>query len=86
MHRRNFLRQSSMGLAACSLMPLSLNAFDHVVAELNTYRAAKPGLSRVEDEAFWNIVRTAFRREGDFINLENGYFSPQPEPVFQSTW
>ncbi|MEN9512078.1 MAG: hypothetical protein RLZZ370_1897 [Bacteroidota bacterium] len=86
MQRRNFLRQSGMGLAACSLMPLSLNAFDHVVAELNTYRAAKPGLSRVEDEAFWNIVRTAFRREGDFINLENGYFSPQPEPVFQSTW
>lgn len=86
MQRRNFLRQSGMGLAACSLMPLSLNAFDYVVAELNAYQAANPGLSRVEDEAFWNIVRTAFRREGAFINLENGYFSPQPEPVFQATW
>lgn len=86
MHRRNFIRQSSMGLAACSLLPITPNAFDHVVAELNAYRATNPDLSRVEDEAFWSIVRTAFRREGGFINLENGYFSPQPESVFQATW
>ncbi len=55
MHRRNFLRQSSMGLAAFSLMPLSLNAFDHVVAELNAYQATNPDLPRVEDEAYWSI-------------------------------
>lgn len=86
MQRRNFLRQSGMGLAAGAFMPFSLSAFDQVMPDINTYKAAHPGMSLVEDEGFWSIVRTAFRREGDFINLENGYFSPQPEAVFQSTW
>ena len=31
------------------------------------------------DEQFWYSVRGAFNLSPQFINFENGYFSPQPE-------
>ena len=67
-----------MGLAAGAF---TLPAFDAAAAALASYEAEQPGTDRVRDEKYWSIVRTAFRREGDYINLENGYFSPQPEAV-----
>jgi selenocysteine lyase/cysteine desulfurase len=85
MHRRNFLRNSGMGLAAWSVMPHQLSAFDHVISDLHAYASSRQHALLVEDEAYWNIVRAAFRREGNYINLENGYFSPQAEPVLLST-
>ncbi|MBU6325093.1 MAG: aminotransferase class V-fold PLP-dependent enzyme [Bacteroidetes bacterium] len=85
MQRRTFIRNSGMGLAAWAALPQELPGFDQVIPDLNAYAAGHEGLSLVEDEGYWDIVRTAFRREGNYINLENGYFSPQAEPVLLST-
>jgi selenocysteine lyase/cysteine desulfurase len=32
----------------------------------------------VNDELFWKLIRKSFNPADGFINLENGYFSPQP--------
>lgn len=82
MQRRTFMRQAGMGLAASAL---PIPAFDTAATALESYRSGQPGADLVSDEQYWSIVRTAFRREGDFINLENGYFSPQPESVREYT-
>ncbi len=34
---------------------------------------------KVQDEAYWKQIRGLFQIPDDFINLENGYFSPQPK-------
>lgn len=73
------MRHAGMGLAASAL---PIPAFDAAAAALEQYTARlSDAEDRFKDEAYWSIVRSAFRREGDFINLENGYFSPQPEAV-----
>jgi selenocysteine lyase/cysteine desulfurase len=36
-----------------------------------------------EDEAFWAGVRSKFRLNPDYINLENGYYCFQPEEVLE---
>jgi selenocysteine lyase/cysteine desulfurase len=38
-----------------------------------------PGSDRVHDEKYWKHIRSLFYVPKDFINLENGYFSPQPK-------
>ena len=77
------MRHAGMGLAASAL---PIPAFDAAAAALEQYTAGLSGAEdRFKDEAYWSIVRSAFRREGDFINLENGYFSPQPESVREYT-
>lgn len=85
MQRRTFIRNSGIGLAAWATLPQGVYDYEGLTAELNAYAGRQKGLSLVEDEAYWDIVRTAFRREEKYINLENGYFSPQPEPVLLST-
>ena len=38
-----------------------------------------PNVGGVDDEIYWKKVRTLFQVPEGFINLENGYFSPQPK-------
>jgi len=38
--------------------------------------------SGAEDEAFWSKIRAQFRLTSEYINLENGFYCFQPEPVF----
>jgi selenocysteine lyase/cysteine desulfurase len=37
-----------------------------------------------QDEAFWKELRGKYRLTPDYINLENGYFSMQSEPVLEA--
>jgi selenocysteine lyase/cysteine desulfurase len=37
-----------------------------------------------DDETAWAAVRAQFNPPGDFINLENGYFGMQAQPVFEA--
>jgi selenocysteine lyase/cysteine desulfurase len=46
--------------------------------------ATKPVTAVAEDEAFWAAVRTQFRLTSDYINLENGYYCFQPQPVLEA--
>jgi selenocysteine lyase/cysteine desulfurase len=46
--------------------------------------ATKPVAEVAADEAFWAAVRAQFRLTTDYINLENGYYCFQPQPVLDA--
>ena len=45
---------------------------------------AMPHAELAEDEAFWRTIRAKYRLTSDYINLENGYYSMQAEPVLDA--
>lgn len=76
--RRSFVQLFSGMTAGLLALPWMNSA---AVQLLN--RLEKEGLSEnpqevARDERFWRVIQKAYRQSGDFINLENGYFSPQP--------
>jgi selenocysteine lyase/cysteine desulfurase len=81
--RRNFLRSMGGIALAAAAAPMfnreALGAVEDAAARLSP---AGP----VQEEEFWEIVRTAFVMSPDFINLENGYMSPAPSPVLDAQW
>lgn len=46
--------------------------------------ATRPAAVVAEDESFWESVRGQFRLTNDYINLENGYYCFQPQPVLEA--
>jgi selenocysteine lyase/cysteine desulfurase len=46
--------------------------------------SAMPYERLAEDEAFWRTIRGKYRLTPDYINLENGYYSMQAEPVLDA--
>ena len=46
--------------------------------------AALPALELAQDEAFWAAIRRKFLLTPDYINLENGYFLMQAQPVLEA--
>ena len=73
MNKRDFLR--TMGGA-------SLGAI--FSPDLLAHYSALSKRILAEDETFWAGIRTKYRLTPDFINLENGYFSMQSEPVLDA--
>lgn len=82
--RRDFIKQ----MGGFSAGFLALNGLD------TQWLAQFEGLSKEVDELspleaaryepFWAQIQLAFRQSPHFINLENGYFSPQPLEVMQA--
>jgi selenocysteine lyase/cysteine desulfurase len=75
MKRRNFLGHSAAWVGALSLSPLENSA-----ALLPMPQAPKHG-NPATDEAYWDQIRLFYVKPKGFINLENGYFSPQALPT-----
>jgi selenocysteine lyase/cysteine desulfurase len=46
--------------------------------------ARRPAATLAQDEAFWAELRRHFRLTPDYINLENGYYLMQSEPVLEA--
>jgi selenocysteine lyase/cysteine desulfurase len=46
--------------------------------------ATMPPVSVAQDEPFWAVVRSQFRLTDNYINLENGYYCFQPQPVLDA--
>ena len=78
--RRSFLRAAAAGAAAPVLAPRFL---DRLERRLEAYQGLPPAAAATE-EAFWREVRKAFPPHPDYINLENGYSSPQPMPTYDA--
>ena len=74
MNRRSFLRNSGLGFAA-GFAPLGLTSATLKLDPLELDRISSP--ESEGDETFWSEVRRNFEQSPEFINLENGYFSPQ---------
>jgi selenocysteine lyase/cysteine desulfurase len=75
MKRRNFLGHSAAWVGALSLSPLENSA-----ALLPMPSAPNHG-NPATDEAYWDQIRLFYAKPKGFINLENGYFSPQALPT-----
>lgn len=63
-----------------ALDPGFLNTLDAATRDMQKLAPEKAAA----DEQYWKVVREAFDYPRDFINLENGYFSPQPLPVLHA--
>ena len=46
--------------------------------------AAVPYEQLAQDEAFWGTIRGKYKLTPEYINLENGYYSMQAEPVLEA--
>jgi selenocysteine lyase/cysteine desulfurase len=73
MNKREFLR--TMGGASLGLL-----LGDRLWAQY----AVLPPQDLAKDEPFWALIRSKYRLKPDYINLENGYFSMQSEPVLEA--
>ena len=73
MDKRTFL--STLGVAALSTV---------VTDDLWARFSALSPERLAEDEKFWNTLRGQYRLTSDYINLENGYYSMQSQPVLEA--
>ena len=73
MNKREFVR--TLGGASLGLM------FSPSV--LSRYMAM-PHTELAQDEAFWGTIRGKYKLTPEYINLENGYYSMQAEPVLEA--
>jgi selenocysteine lyase/cysteine desulfurase len=73
MNKREFVR--ALGSASLGVM-----FSPHLLARYS----AMPYERLAEDEAFWRTIRGKYRLTPDYINLENGYYSMQAEPVLDA--
>jgi selenocysteine lyase/cysteine desulfurase len=73
MHKRQFLR--TMGGASLGLL-----LGERVWAQY----ADVPAAQLAADDDFWTTIRSKYRLKPDYINLENGYYSMQAEPVLEA--
>ena len=73
MNKREFVR--TLGGASVSLM---------FGPEVLTRLGSEPPELLAQDDAFWTSLRGKYRLTPDYINLENGYYSMQSEPVLEA--
>jgi selenocysteine lyase/cysteine desulfurase len=76
MHKREFLRtlgSASLGAMFAPLGPTMLARY-----------AEMPNEQLAQQDAFWTSLRGKYRLTPDYINLENGYYSMQSEPVLEA--
>ena len=73
MNKREFV--GTLGRASIGLM---------VSPSLLARYASVPHEEVAEDEAFWAAIRGKYRLTPEYINLENGYYSMQAEPVLEA--
>jgi selenocysteine lyase/cysteine desulfurase len=85
-NRRHFIKQAGL-LAASPAAALSLNNQTYSqITEAAACIAHLPAETAAGDEDFWFAVQRAFYQSPQFINLENGYYSPQPVSVAEAQW
>ena len=73
MDKRDFIRSLSSASLGVMFSPGLLARY-----------SAMPYERIAEDEAFWRTIRGKYRLTPDYINLENGYYSMQSEPVLDA--
>jgi selenocysteine lyase/cysteine desulfurase len=82
--RRQFIsRVGSISLGAALLPSIDLSRIDDITAAAERLGNTPPK-DIAQDEAFWSEVQKAYHVSPDFINLENGYFSPAATAVLDA--
>ena len=80
--RRSFTKQLGSLSGGLILSP-SLLEKKQIKEKLKAFNHLSPQ-QIAREEAFWILIRQAYKQSPHFINLENGYFSPQPLEVVQA--
>lgn len=80
--RRDFLRKVG-GISAGSGL-LALNPVFIEELKALSLTIDKPAKALATDEDYWEQIQKAFSPSPDYINLENGYFSPQPKETLDA--
>jgi selenocysteine lyase/cysteine desulfurase len=84
-NRRNFLHQlATLGIGSAVLPWLPDKASREMLAKHVRKLEQVSAAHAATDEEFWNLIQLAFRQSSQFLNLENGYFSPQPTRVLEA--
>jgi len=78
--RRAFLRCAAAGAAAPVFAPRVLDALERRIEAFGN----PPPAAAAGDEDYWAEIRRIFPVPADYINLENGYSSPQPGPTWDA--
>ena len=73
MHKRDFVR--TLGAVSLGLL---------FGDDLWARYAAQPAHRLAQDEAFWARIRGQYLLTPDYINLENGYYLMQSQPVLEA--
>ncbi|MEM8483990.1 MAG: aminotransferase class V-fold PLP-dependent enzyme [Bacteroidota bacterium] len=82
--RRHFLKTINSMAAGLSTIPLLNPAWLDVLEEkLAVFNKSTPQ-DAARDEDYWTHIQQAFNPSPLYINLENGYMSPQPIKVMQA--
>ena len=77
--RRAFLRSAAAGAAVPFFTPRILDTLER---RLEAYGGLSPQAAAA-DEAFWSEIRAAYPKYS-YINLENGFSSPEPAATFDA--
>ena len=81
--RREFLARTGAAAGAAMLPVLDPGAAEAVLPLLSNWRHEGAD-DAAQDEAFWETIRRAFHQSPAFVNMENGYLSPQPESTLRA--
>ncbi|HWY10661.1 MAG TPA: aminotransferase class V-fold PLP-dependent enzyme [Bacteroidia bacterium] len=77
MDKREFLRTSSLiglgSLVSLDVLSKTLDSVSHIAS-----------IELASDEDFWLSIRKGYKLKPDYINLENGYYSIQPQEVLEA--
>ncbi len=80
-NRRNFVKNMTvMGLLA----PASSFEWMNYTHQTGPTLEELEGMKATSDDEFWKAIQQCFAQSDEFINLENGYFSPTPLPVLNA--
>ncbi len=83
-NRRRFLKNMGGLSAGLFVLPWSnTETLADIRSAVNRVAHRDPA-EVARDETFWYQIQRAYRQSPHFINLENGYFSPQPKEVMEA--
>ena len=80
--RKYFMKQLGSGLLVAGLPAVAFANDEHTaIIDANDFHAE----GAATDEKFWKqIAKKYYDLDGDYINLENGFYGIQPKPVLQA--
>ncbi len=73
MNKRTFIKSALT-------IPFLSNQFPDLIKEVENI----PNTQLAENENFWLKIRADYRLKPDYINLENGYYSMQPQTILEA--
>lgn len=84
MNRRDFISKSALASMAFPFSKVWASDIEYsqAIEHIQQKQKQQPNETLVKDETFWQNIAKLYQAPSDYINLENGYFSPQSLPVY----